>query len=70
MKITENVHVIRNEFQVTPQVKRYVNIYLLVGKWCYLIDSGVDGSEKIIKEYLECIGNARSFSWFHVICAE
>lgn len=60
MKITENVHVIRNEFQVTPQVKRYVNIYLLVGKWCHLIDSGVAGSEKIIKEYLESIGRKLS----------
>lgn len=56
MKITENAHVIRIEFQVTPQVKRYVNIYLLVGKACYLIDSGVAGSEKVLEQYLNSIG--------------
>lgn len=56
MKITENVHVIRIDFQVTPQVKRYVNIYLLVGKACYLIDSGVVGSEIVLEQYLNSIG--------------
>lgn len=43
MKITENVHLIRQDFFVTPKVKRYVNIYLIMGKYCYLIDSGVSG---------------------------
>lgn len=55
MKITENVHLIRKEFYVTPDVKRYVNIYLIVGKYCYLIDSGVAGSEILIEEYLQSI---------------
>lgn len=56
MKITENVHKIRMDFQVTPQVKRYVNIYLLVGEACYLIDSGVAGSETVLEQYLTSIG--------------
>ncbi|MBP3569937.1 MAG: MBL fold metallo-hydrolase [Lachnospiraceae bacterium] len=60
MKITENVHLIRNEFQVTPQVKRYVNLYLIEGKSCYLIDSGVTGSERLIEKYLNSIGKTMS----------
>ena len=60
MKITENVHLIRKEFYVTPEVKRYINIYLITGESCYLIDSGVSGSEKIIDEYLHSIGRNMS----------
>lgn len=55
MKVNNQVHLIRKEFYVTPQVKRYINIYLLVGKYCYLIDSGVMGSQHIIEEYLKSI---------------
>lgn len=60
MKITENVHLIRNEFQVTPQIKRYVNLYLMEGKSCYLVDSGVAGSDRLIEEYLNSIGRTMS----------
>lgn len=60
MKITDNVYLIRKDFYVTPEVKRYVNIYLITGKNCYLIDSGVAGSEKIIEEYLQSIGRNMS----------
>lgn len=60
MKIAENVHLIRKEFYVTPEVKRYINIYLITGESCYLIDSGVSGSEKIIDEYLHSIGRYMS----------
>lgn len=56
MKIAENVHLIRKEFYVTPEAKRYINIYIITEKSCYLIDSGVSGSEKIIDEYLHSIG--------------
>lgn len=56
MKINEYVHLIRKEFHVTETVKRYVNIYLITGENCYLVDSGVAGSEKIISEYMESIG--------------
>lgn len=55
MKINNQVHLIRKEFYVTPEVKRYVNIYLIVGKYCYLIDSGVAGTHTAIEEYLKTI---------------
>lgn len=60
MKITANVHLIRQDFFVTPKIKRYINIYLITGKYCYLIDSGVSGSEKIIEDYLHSIGRKLS----------
>ena len=53
MQINEQVHLIRKEFFVTPEVKRYINIYLIVGKYCYLVDSGVAGSHTLIEEYLK-----------------
>ncbi len=56
MRINEHVHLIKKEFHVTPEIKRYVNIYLIVGKYCYLIDSGVNGSETLIEEYMESLG--------------
>jgi len=60
MKIAENVHLIRQEFYVTPYVKRFINIYLIVGESCYLIDSGVAGSKNLIDEYLQSIGRNMS----------
>ena len=58
MKITENVHRLRIDFQVTDQVKRFVYIYLITGESCYLIDSGVAGSETIIEKYMQSIGRS------------
>lgn len=47
---------IRIDFNVTPSVKRYVFVYLIATKnGCFLIDSGVAGSEVIIeKEIVDC----------------
>lgn len=56
MKICNNVHQICMDFLVTEQVKRYVYMYLITGRDCYLIDSGVAGSEKIIEKYMEALG--------------
>ncbi|MGN0143198.1 MAG: MBL fold metallo-hydrolase [Roseburia sp.] len=56
MKINEYVHLIKKEFQVTEDVKRYVNLYLITGENCYLIDSGVSGSENMISGYMKSIG--------------
>lgn len=53
MQTTNQVHLIRKEFFVTPEVKRYINIYLIVGKYCYLVDSGVAGAHTLIEEYLK-----------------
>lgn len=55
MQLNEQVHLIRKEFFVTPEVKRYINIYLIVGKYCYLVDSGIAGSHTVIEEYLKSI---------------
>ena len=42
---------IRIDFHVTPQIMRYVFVYLIkTDTGCYLIDSGVAGSEKIIEK--------------------
>lgn len=50
------IHQIKIDFNVTSEIKRYVYVYLIEGKYCYLIDSGVDGSEEKIKEYLKSLG--------------
>lgn len=55
MKVNNQVHLIRKSFFVTPEVKRYVNIYLLVGKYCYLVDCGVSGTQNLIEEYLKSL---------------
>ena len=52
MKICDNVHQVRVDFNVTEDIKRYVYIYIIEGKHLYLIDSGVSGSERIIEDYL------------------
>lgn len=40
------IHQIRIDFHVTPEIKRYVYVYLIEAKNCYLVDSGVYGCEK------------------------
>ena len=54
------IHQIRIDFAVTEQVKRYVFVYLIEAKSCYLIDSGVCGSEKEIAQYMK--DNGRNIS--------
>lgn len=46
------IHQIRVDFAVTEQVKRYVFVYLIEAKACYLVDSGVYGSEEQITQYM------------------
>lgn len=50
------IHQIRIDFHVTPEIKRYVYVYLIEAKNCYLVDSGVYGCEKQILQVLEGIG--------------
>lgn len=50
------VHQIRIDFAVTEQVKRYVFVYLIEAEACYLVDSGVYGSEEQIVQYMKTIG--------------
>lgn len=56
MIIGEYVHQIRIDFQVTPEVQRYVYVYLLIGEKCCLIDAGVAGSEAVISAYMKKLG--------------
>lgn len=58
MKVCEKIHQIKIDFQVTDQIKRYVFVYLITGKYCYLIDAGVAGCEKVIAEYMEKAGRS------------
>lgn len=55
MKLCDKIHQIKIDFQVTEQVKRYVYVYLIESESCYLIDSGVYGSERVIAEYMSSI---------------
>ncbi|MDO4474876.1 MAG: hypothetical protein Q4B75_09535 [Eubacteriales bacterium] len=42
-----NVKQIKIDFYVTPEIKRYVYVYLIITEdGCALIDSGVAGSEE------------------------
>lgn len=54
------VHQIRIDFHVTPEIKRYVYVYLIEAQHCYLVDSGVYGCEKQILQVLEGINKAAS----------
>lgn len=56
MKLCEGLHQLRVDFQVTPEIRRFAYIYLMEGASCYLVDSGVGGSEKAIFSYMEAIG--------------
>ena len=47
MKICDTVYQLKVEFNVTPQVKRYVYVYIIEGKeGYYLIDAGVKDVRK------------------------
>lgn len=50
------IHQIKIDFNVTENIKRYVYVYVLEGKYLYLIDSGVAGSQTQITEYIKSIG--------------
>ena len=52
------IHQIKLDFYVTDAIKRYVYIYIVEGEQCYLIDSGVAGSETIIEQYLHSINRS------------
>lgn len=56
MRIRENVYQIRIDFSVTAQVRRFVNVYLITGERCWLVDSGVCGSEEVIFASMEKLG--------------
>ena len=60
MKITETIHQLKIPFTISlgtdKKIERFVNIYIITGKYIHLIDSGVKGSEQIIFAYIREIG--------------
>lgn len=60
MRISEHVHQIRLDFHVTEDIRRFVYVYLILGRHCYLIDSGVSGCEAQIEAYMERLGRKPS----------
>lgn len=50
------VHQIKIDFYVTPEIRRYVYVYLIEGETCCLIDAGVAGAESVIEKYMNSIG--------------
>ena len=55
MKINDRVHQLRVQFNITPEITRYVYVYIIEGKRVYLIDAGVKGCQKKIGEYIHKI---------------
>lgn len=60
MKICQTVHQIRIDFCVTPEIQRYVYVYLIEGRDCYLIDAGTAGCETVIERCLNQLGRQLS----------
>lgn len=60
MKVCENVYQIKIDFQVTPDIKRFVYVYLITGESCYLVDAGVAGCEEVIEAYMKKLGRSLS----------
>lgn len=55
------IHQVKVNFNVTPEIRRFIYIYIIAGeKGCYLIDSGVAGSETIIETELKKMGRSIS----------
>lgn len=52
------IHQIKVDFNVTPEIQRYVYVYIIEAKHCYLVDSGVCGCEEQILNYLASIGRS------------
>ena len=51
MKISRTVHQLKIDFNISPQISRYVYVYLIEGNdGYYLIDTGVKGCDKKIGE--------------------
>lgn len=60
MKISNTVHQLRIDFNISREISRYVYIYMIEGReGKYLIDSGVKGCEKNIGEYIHKTGKSR-----------
>lgn len=52
------IHQIKIDFNVTPQISRYVYVYIIESTNLYMIDSGVAGCETQIEAFLHYIGRS------------
>ncbi|MDO4468073.1 MAG: MBL fold metallo-hydrolase [Bacillota bacterium] len=52
------VHSLRIPFHVTKEIVRFVNMFVIEGKYCYLVDTGVAGCEKQIEDFFSSIGRS------------
>lgn len=60
MKISNAVHQLKIEFNISREISRYVYVYIIEGcEGNYLIDSGVKGCDKKIGEYIHKTGKTR-----------
>lgn len=60
MKISDTVHQLKVEFNISREISRYVYVYIIEGReGNYLIDSGVKGCEKKIGDYIHKTGKWR-----------
>lgn len=58
--MNKRIHQLKIDFQVTPEIKRYVYVYLIEGDFCYLIDSGVCGTEEVLEACMKELGRQMS----------
>jgi len=60
MKLTETIHQLRIDFEITISPERkipgFVNVLIILGKNITLIDTGIKNSEKKIFDYIRQIG--------------
>ncbi len=57
MKLTDKIHLLRIDFEITLSpgkiMPRFVNVVLILGDSITLIDTGVKGSERVIFDYIK-----------------
>lgn len=58
MKVTPHIHCLRIDFQVTPEIQRFVHVFFIMGEKIYMIDAGVAGSEQAVSYYLSSQGRS------------
>ena len=56
MRVTDKIHRLKINFNMANDVENFVYLYIIVGEKVHLIDTGVDGTETVICQYLKKIG--------------
>ena len=59
---TKNIHTLKIPFQIPlnegKKIDRFVNLFIIEGKYLHLIDTGVKDAESIIWQYIKSIGRS------------